>query len=492
VAVVGGAGSRLARQLVGIGGCARPVRLVGHVDHVDTVTGEVRRAFSTDGEPGGVLRVRCNNRRGTVCPSCSKLYKGDARLIVRNGLTSGTDGADGGGEEAAGPAVFVTLTAPSFGPVHSRRERDGVGRVCRPRTGTCVHGRPVGCSERHGGGDPRLGEPLCSDCYRYTDLVVWNSLCPLLWKRTMEAVRRGLARRAGSLAALRRAVRVDFVKVAEVQRRGAVHLHAVIRLGPVEACGALPDWAGPGELVDAVRSAAGVTSVPLPDLGGGPAGQLTLDEAAGPEPVGAVRWGVQLDVRPIVVGGAVSAGMVAAYLAKYVTKGSDSGAALDAPLREIGQLEVIRLRPHLARLIHTAWRLGTDESVGPVLDEIAGRTGKRAGLLRWAHQAGYGGHPLSKSRSYSTTFGALRARRRKHRRAEAFPDGIPVDAFGRPEDGDGGTTVRIGYWRYAGRGFSGDAEQLIGAVLAGLPPEEWPDPRPSPGLSPGPGGGGEP
>jgi hypothetical protein len=469
-------GSRLARQLVGIDGCARPVRLTGHVDHVDTATGEIRRAFSTTGEPGGVLRVRCNNRRGTVCPSCSKLYKGDARLIVRDGLTSDADGEDG--QDSAGgvgPAVFVTLTAPSFGPVHSRRERDGVGRVCRPRTGACVHGRSVGCAERHGGDDPRLGEPVCPDCYRYTDLVVWNSLCPLLWKRTMEALRRGLARRAGSLAALRRTVRVDFVKVAEMQHRGAVHLHAVIRLGPAEAGGELPEWAGPALLVEAITMAARTTSVPLPALLGGAAGQLTVDEAAGPTPDPAVRWGVQLDVRPIAVGGTVTAGMVAAYLAKYVTKGSDSGAALDAPVRDIGHLDVVRLRPHLTRLIHTAWRLGTDPTVGPMLDEIAGRSGKRAGLLRWAHQAGYGGHALSKSRGYSTTFGALRGRRRTHRQAEAFPDGIPVDAFGRPESDDGGATVRIGYWRYAGRGFHGDAERLIGEVLAGLPADEWPE-----------------
>ena len=31
------------------------------------------------------------------------------------------------------PLVFLTLTAPSFGPVHSRRVADGKVRRCRPR-----------------------------------------------------------------------------------------------------------------------------------------------------------------------------------------------------------------------------------------------------------------------------------------------------------------------------------------------------------------------
>ncbi|MGW5163356.1 replication initiator, partial [Nonomuraea wenchangensis] len=31
--------------------------------------------------------------------------------------------------------------------------------------------------------DPRLGEPLCPDCYDYTGSVLFNALAPLLWKR---------------------------------------------------------------------------------------------------------------------------------------------------------------------------------------------------------------------------------------------------------------------------------------------------------------------
>jgi hypothetical protein len=63
---------------------------------------------------------------------------------------------------------------------------------------------------------------------------VWNALAPQLWKRTTIYLRRAIARLAGLPAAeADRRVRPAYVKVAEYQARGAIHLHAVIRLdGP--------------------------------------------------------------------------------------------------------------------------------------------------------------------------------------------------------------------------------------------------------------------
>jgi hypothetical protein len=49
--------------------CANPVRLAGRIDHAHKRTGEVREAYSTEHEPGGVLLKACGNRRnraGTV------------------------------------------------------------------------------------------------------------------------------------------------------------------------------------------------------------------------------------------------------------------------------------------------------------------------------------------------------------------------------------------------------------------------------------------
>ena len=55
---------------------------------------------------------------------------------------------------AENPLVFATLTAPSFGPVHGRRDH---GRRCHPRAETgsrCPHGRPAGCLDRARRGRP--------------------------------------------------------------------------------------------------------------------------------------------------------------------------------------------------------------------------------------------------------------------------------------------------------------------------------------------------
>ena len=61
------------------------------------------------------LHVACGNRREAVCPSCSAIYKRDARQLVRARLTGGKGIPE---TIAAHLCVFATLTAPSFGPVH--------------------------------------------------------------------------------------------------------------------------------------------------------------------------------------------------------------------------------------------------------------------------------------------------------------------------------------------------------------------------------------
>ncbi|MFE1879069.1 replication initiator [Streptomyces diastatochromogenes] len=58
------------------------------------------------------------------------------------------------------PRLFVTLAAPSFGPVH--RVRDG--KRCRPRRDDprCEHRRSIGCGLIHTDDDPALGRSLCA------------------------------------------------------------------------------------------------------------------------------------------------------------------------------------------------------------------------------------------------------------------------------------------------------------------------------------------
>lgn len=147
------------RQLATSGQCSHPIRLRGHIDAVDLATGELAHVYDTAAEHGGVLHVACGNRRESVCPACSAVYKRDARQLVRAGL------AGGKGIPAtitAHPCVFATLTAPSFGPVHARRLRGKTVLPCRPRRDanarSCPHGRDISCPTRHAEADPR-GRP---------------------------------------------------------------------------------------------------------------------------------------------------------------------------------------------------------------------------------------------------------------------------------------------------------------------------------------------
>ncbi|GAB2905539.1 plasmid replication initiator protein [Streptomyces mayteni] len=367
------------------------------------------REFDTRDEPGARLAVRCGNRRKVMCEPCSFLHTGDVYQIMRSGLAGGK----GVPADVAGhPRLFVTFTAPSFGRVHR------VG-VCHPeRSGECEHGVPLGCGRRHGEDARQVGSPLCGRCYDYAGHVLWHAHLGELWSRTMRAVRRALAAAGGvARSRLGEALRLSFAKVAEYQRRGAVHLHAVLRLDGAGGPGdAPPAWATETVLTAAVRTAAGAIRV------------QTLDSTATGERT--VRWGRQLDIHPIRAGGAsvVDDSAVAAYVAKYVGKAVSDSGGTDYRVKGLADIRARKVTGHVRALMLACWRLGG-------LPEFEGLR-----LRAWAHTLGFRGHVLSKSRRYSTTFGELRGAR------SAFRDeGL---------DDEGGGLVREGSWRFVSQGHS--------------------------------------
>jgi integrase len=178
---------RWREQVAQTGYCARPVRLRGQLHQFDVQTGELREVYSTDHEPDGVLLKACGNRRASRCPQCSETYRRDAFHVVASGLRGGKGIPD---TVRTHPCVFATFTAPSFGPVHARRERHGRVRPCRPRhaQATCPHGRPLWCFARHQPDDPALGRPLCAKCFDAEALVLWTILaCRSLLNRILKA-----------------------------------------------------------------------------------------------------------------------------------------------------------------------------------------------------------------------------------------------------------------------------------------------------------------
>jgi len=446
---------RWAEQVAATGYCTHPVRLRGRVEHADAATGEVRTVYSTDREPDATLLKGCGNRRASVCPSCSATYQADSFQLLAAGLRGGKGVPE---SVTSHPRLFVTFTAPSFGPVHSRRAQGLLVYPCHPyRQGQrCPHGRRAGCWQRHDPDDPRLGEPLCGRCYQAGAQVLWNALAGSLWSRTTIYLYRSFAQLAGiPEAELRALVRISFAKVAEYQKRGAVHFHAIIRLDAAIDC-ACPSCMAPppseftADLLEAAaRQAAGTVAVPCP----------AVDEDQDVTLV--ARWGEQLDVHQITEAGdegELSAEQVAGYVAKYATKATEAlGVTLDHRIGEV-ELEDLDLPAHVAELVRACWELGGRPSLA----------GLR--LREWAHMLGFGGHFSTKSRRYSTTLGALRRARVAYAIRRRRGDALPLDAWGRPED-DQAVTV-VASWHYLGSGYQTTGEAWLAASAAARAREE--------------------
>jgi hypothetical protein len=439
---------RWAEQVAATGYCTHPVRLRGRVEHADAATGEVRTLYSTDQEPDATLLKACGNRRASVCPSCSATYQADSFQLLAAGLRGGKGVPE---TVNAHPRLFVTFTAPSFGKVHSRKAQGLLVYPCHPhRQGArCPHGLRAGCWHRHDEDDPRLGEPLCARCYQTGAQVLWNALAGRLWSRTTIYFYRALAQLAGiTEGELRRLVRVSFAKVAEYQRRGAVHFHAIIRLDAATdcacpACVAPPPAGFTAELLEAaIRQTAATVRVPCPALNQDQGVTLTA------------RWGEELDVHPITAddGGELSAEQVAGYVAKYATKGTEAlGVTLDHRIGEV-ELEGLDVPAHVAELVRACWELGARPSLA------------RLRLRKWAHMLGFGGHFSTKSRRYSTTLGALRQARVAYAIRRRRGDTLPLDAWGRPEDDQ--AVIVVASWAYFGRGYQSTGEAWLAASAA--------------------------
>jgi hypothetical protein len=431
--------------------CAHPIRLHGCTHQADRQTGELREVYSTEHEPGRVLLVPCGNRRASVCPACAETYRQDAYQLLRAGLAGGKGVPESVAEH---PALFVTFTAPSFGPVHATRTtRAGRLLPCQPRrhARTCPHGVRLDCRRVHPTGDPTIGAPLCPRCYDYAGALLWNARAPELWRYTLTYLDRALARALGvSTTGLRRIARREFAKVAEYQARGLIYFHAILRLDAATPKGEPKQYAPPPPQLDtdllafALRAAAGKAAVPVPDP----------DD---PTVTRLVRWGDQLDIRPITAGtgGKVTPEQVAGYVAKYATKHTEAlGPSLDHRLdhEDITRLpHRRRLRPHITRLVQAAWTLGGSP-------HLAGLR-----LRAWAHQLGFGGHWSTRSRAYSTTMTALRRARRTFQHTRGGTR-TPLDAWGRPESE--AAVLVLKQFTYAGRGWRTEAERWLAVAAA--------------------------
>ena len=448
--------------------CTRPIRLRGDIKHIDAATGELLRTIPTIGMPDGSIYKACGNRRATTCPGCAETYRRDAYHLLRAGLIGGKSVTP---DVAGHPAVFVTFTAPSFGPVHARPVRqhtcaDRSRCTCRPQPcharrnpGRCPHGRHDACFTRHRPGDPKLGQPLCPDCYDYPAHVVWNNAAGELWRRTKQAIERRLgqlARRRGVTPIwvpcgdgkyrLVDPVRVAHGKAAEYQARGAVHFHALLRLDGYDPDH--PDQILPppsvltiSDLDDAIRWAAQAISYRTPDHPARPGGWP-------------ITWGTQLDIRVITLAGT---GRPRPTWPSPATWPSTPPRAPRSPATPppaspptTSTCTPTRTAPTPNGSSPPAGRLGADPGY--------------IGLRRWAHMLGFGGHFLTKARRYSVRFADLRQARITYRRGQdPGPEHGPIRTADHTDDE---TTLIIGTFSFAGTGWKTSGDALLANTAA--------------------------
>lgn len=445
--------------------CERPIRLQGSTELVHKGTGDVSVVYSSRQELDGSTWVPCGNRRASECRPCSTVYKGDAWQLITAGLAGGKGIPSTVSEH---PCTFATLTAPSFGAVHGIRQ----GGPCRARRDkpVCEHGRPLWCLARHREGDDRLGVPLCPDCYDYEAHVVWQYHATELWRRFTIGLQRELARRCGvSVNEFRSRCKVSFSKIVEFQQRGVVHLHVPIRLdGPDGADGSAPDLPLSTSDLDAIRRTAARTRL--------------ISEPLADGSVYVLRWGDQVDCRAITDavdrdgrnrGAAVHPERVASYLAKYLTKATED-LGLPARVKSARHAAAAGATDHAVRILETAEQLAEESEPYAMLRA-------HLGML------GYRGHPITKSRVYSVTFGQLRRARRRfrHRPAELPPDTDVRQLLDDDEVPEGFELVSS--WVFVGQGYltldqaaaavrSAQMSRLraAGRVVSSSPPTEGP------------------
>lgn len=307
---------------------------------------------------GELVQVRCRSRRAADCASCSALYQGDASAILRAGALDVDPGS---------VIVMLTLTAPSFGAVHrvpksaSPRLSDMARAAWQHRSGRCR----CRCGVSHAAGDALAGVPLDLDRYDHDGQAAWNEGTGKLWNRTATRLKRDLALPQ----------RLAYAGTAELQTRGAVHFHLLVRLPAATGLGLQRDKVGRlrSRLIEeaVLQSSATV-------------GATTL------------RWGTQVVAEVIAApgDGGRHARRSIGYLRKalaYTVKDVATGAGTPSAALT-----------HATMCHGAARRLPCPHCKGTSVSSC--RSPRRA--------FGYSGHPLRKSRCWSSvTFGLLRARR---------------------------------------------------------------------------------
>ena len=231
--------------------------------------------------------------------------------------------------------------------------------------------------------------------------------------------------------ALKETARVSFGKVAEYQKRGAVHFHAVIRLdGPDGPDTPPPSWATV-ELLDRRDPRRRRPRRTRP---------VTVPAAGGP-------------ARPHPALGHPARRPAHRRLRRRRRHHRTGRRLLRRQVRHQGRRDHRHPRPPHRQLAEARPLLGVPDHTRRLIAACLDlrRRSTRTGRLRaWAHMLGFRGHFSTKSRRYSTTLGEPCAR--------SAPTTAPQerDALGLPETSTTGEAppLVLAHWPYAGHGHT--------------------------------------
>jgi hypothetical protein len=147
--------------------------------------------------------------------------------------------------------------------------------------------------------------------------------------------------------------------------------------------------------------------------------------------------------------GEITDAQVAGYLAKYATKSTEiTGHTAPRITDNNVNLYADADGTHTERLVEACWQLGQP------------REWRR--LRRWAHMLGFGGHFLTKSRTYSVTFTLLRQQRIVWQRTvNSGPE-----TGQRPAEHE--TTLVVNFLQFVGAGWHTTADTILAATSAAL------------------------
>lgn len=310
-----------------------------------------RTSFSRrTGRPVGKVRdhvlIRCGTRIEAKCPACSETYRKRATQLIMAGLPQPN--------EAAIP-YLLTFTAPSFGKVH--------------RYDNCPCGNNHKKDNREDTG--LIGAPLDPTKYGYSEQVDWHLNLSDLWAATRHRITR-----------LFEDYHCTILRVAELQKRGAIHFHVLVVIRQK-----MKETVDP-ETDELIRAPAGIM---LPFIGKDLEEDLVETMTDSPIVSNGRTWGSQMDIKTVVPkknNGELTYAPAAAYLAKYLTKATNS--MLSVPPDSAIERHLFKLE----RLGITRWEVRkTVELKRPV----ASHELKRAQTRTFA---GFAGHCIAKSPSW--------------------------------------------------------------------------------------------